>query len=46
MENKISVVLPIKSGKSLSFDEYFSKCIQSVQNQASYVEELVIGKYL
>jgi glycosyltransferase involved in cell wall biosynthesis len=42
MENKISVVLPIKSGKSLSFDEYFSKCIQSVQNQASYVEELVI----
>ena len=42
MENKVSIVLPIKSGKSISFDEYFSKCIQSVQNQSLYVEELVI----
>jgi glycosyltransferase involved in cell wall biosynthesis len=42
MENKISVILPIKSGKSNLFDEYFAKCIQSVQNQNSYVEEVVI----
>jgi hypothetical protein len=42
MENKISVILPIKSGKNNLFDEYFAKCIQSVKNQASYVEEVVI----
>ena len=42
MENKISVVLPIKSGKNSLFDEYFGKCIQSIQNQSSYVEEVVI----
>ena len=42
MENKVSVVLPIKSGKSSLFDEYFTKCIQSVQSQTPYVEEVVI----
>ena len=42
MENKISVILPIKSGKNNLFDEYFTKCIQSVQNQNTYVEEVVI----
>jgi glycosyltransferase involved in cell wall biosynthesis len=42
MENKVSVVLPIKSGKYGLFDEYFTKCIQSVINQSSYVEEVII----
>lgn len=42
MENKISVVLPIKSGKNSLFDEYFSKCILSVKNQSQFVEEVVI----
>jgi glycosyltransferase involved in cell wall biosynthesis len=42
MENKVSVVLPIKSGKYGMFDEYFTKCIQSVSNQSSNVEELII----
>jgi hypothetical protein len=42
MENKISVVLPIKSGKLGQFDEYFTKSVMSVKNQESYVNELVI----
>ena len=42
MENKISVVLPIKSGKLAQFDEYFAKSVLSVKNQESYVNELVI----
>ena len=33
MENKISVVLPIKSGKLAQFDEYFAKSVLSVKNQ-------------
>jgi hypothetical protein len=44
MENeiKISVVLPIKSGKSPFFDDYFNKAITSVKNQGEYVQELII----
>ena len=42
MENKISVVLPIKSGKYGLFDEYFTKAIQSIKNQSSYVEEVIL----
>jgi hypothetical protein len=42
MENKISVILPIKSGKYGLFDELFSKAIQSIKNQLPYVEEVVL----
>jgi glycosyltransferase involved in cell wall biosynthesis len=42
MENKVSVILPIKSGKYGMFDEYFLRCVQSVKNQSDYVEELII----
>lgn len=42
MENRISVVLPIKSGKSKLFDEYFEKCMLSVLAQGENVNELVI----
>jgi hypothetical protein len=41
-ETKISVVLPIKSGKSPFFDDYFNKAISSVKNQGTIVEELII----
>lgn len=41
-ETKISVVLPIKSGKSPFFDDYFNKAITSVKNQGEYVDELII----
>ena len=37
MENTISVVLPIKSAKSIDFDTFFEKAIQSVKNQKDYV---------
>jgi hypothetical protein len=37
MENKISVVLPIKSGKYGLFDEYFTKAIQSIKEYAGKV---------
>jgi len=42
MENKISIILPIKSSKNTFFKEYFEKSIVSVKNQAPYVEELII----
>jgi hypothetical protein len=42
MENTISVILPIKSGKALDFDTFFEKAIQSVKNQKEHVNELII----
>lgn len=44
MENKntISVILPIKSGKAIGFQDFFDKSIQSVLNQGNNVNELVI----
>ena len=42
IENKISVILPIKSGKAIEFKEFFDKCIQSIRNQGEYLEELII----
>jgi hypothetical protein len=41
-KNTISVVLPIKSGKAIGFQDFFERCIQSVKNQGEYVNELVI----
>jgi len=41
-ENKISVILPIKSGKAIDFREFFDKCIQSVKNQGEFLGELII----
>jgi hypothetical protein len=41
-KNTISVVLPIKSGKAIDFQDFFGRCIQSVKNQGEYVNELVI----
>jgi glycosyltransferase involved in cell wall biosynthesis len=41
-ENKVSVILPIKSGKAISFVDFFDKAIQSVKNQKDYVNELII----
>lgn len=38
----VSVILPIKSSKTLNFDEYFSKAIQSIKNQKLGINELVI----
>jgi len=38
----ISVILPIKSSKAKDFEIYFEKAIQSVQNQKSTVDELII----
>ena len=40
--NTISVVLPIKSSSALSFEDFFEKCIKSVQYQKDNVNELVI----
>ncbi len=40
--NTISVVLPIKSSSALSFEDFFEKCIKSVQYQKENVNELVI----
>jgi glycosyltransferase involved in cell wall biosynthesis len=42
IENKISVILPIKSGKAIEFKEFFDKCIQSIRNQGDYLNELII----
>jgi glycosyltransferase involved in cell wall biosynthesis len=44
MENKVdvSVILPMKSSKAKDFEEYFNKAIQSIQNQITQVNELVI----
>lgn len=41
-KNTISVVLPIKSGKAIGFEDFFERCIQSVKNQGEHVNELVI----
>lgn len=38
----VSVILPIKSGKTLGFTEYFEKCIKSLQNQKVEINELII----
>lgn len=40
--NKISVVLPIKSSSPFAFEDFFSKCIESVKYQKDNVEELLI----
>ena len=42
MENKISIILPIKSSKNVFFKEYFEKSMASVKNQIPYFEELII----
>jgi glycosyltransferase involved in cell wall biosynthesis len=42
MENKISVILPIKSAKAMQFEDYFNRAITSVTNQKDFVDELVI----
>jgi len=42
MENKVSVILPIKSGKVLQFEDYFEKSVLSVKMQEKFIEELVI----
>ena len=44
MENKfnVSVILPIKSAKVKDFNEYFNKCITSLKNQQTKINELVI----
>jgi hypothetical protein len=41
-KNTISIILPIKSGKAIGFEDFFDKCIQSVKNQKEYVNELII----
>lgn len=44
MENKLSlsVILPIKSSKTKDFEDFFKKCINSLQNQQTGFEELLI----
>lgn len=42
MKNTISVILPIKSAKSIGFEDFFEKSIQSVKNQKDYLSELII----
>ncbi len=44
MENKLSlsIILPIKSSKVKDFEDYFNKAIESINNQQTGVEELVI----
>lgn len=44
MENKntISIILPIKSAKAIDFEEFFGKCIKSVETQKDFIDELVI----
>lgn len=41
-KNQISVILPIKTGKTLAFTDFFEKCIQSVKYQNEYLKELII----
>jgi len=41
-KNQISVILPIKTGKTLAFTDFFDKCIQSVRYQNEYLKELII----
>jgi glycosyltransferase involved in cell wall biosynthesis len=38
----VSVILPIKSGKSNGFTEYFEKCIESLKIQKVSINELII----
>jgi len=38
----VSVILPIKSGKSNGFTEYFEKCIESLKIQKVGINELII----
>lgn len=38
----ISVILPIKSSKAKDFETYFQKAIESLQNQKTQIDELVI----
>jgi glycosyltransferase involved in cell wall biosynthesis len=40
--NKISIILPIKSGKAIGFEDFFKKAIESVKNQKDFLEELII----
>jgi hypothetical protein len=40
--NTISIILPIKTGKTLGFADFFDKCIQSVKYQNDHVNELII----
>ena len=40
--NKISVILPIKTGKAFGFPDFFDKCIQSVKYQNENINELII----
>jgi glycosyltransferase involved in cell wall biosynthesis len=40
--NKVSVVLPIKSGKAIGFEDFFKRAIESVKNQKDFLEELII----
>jgi len=43
MENfNVSVILPIESSKHKDFTEYYEKCIQSILNQQTSVNEVVI----
>lgn len=41
-KHSISVILPIKTGKTKFFEEYFEKAILSLQNQKEKVDELII----
>jgi glycosyltransferase involved in cell wall biosynthesis len=38
----VSVILPIKTSKSLNFEDYFAKCIESLKIQNLPINELVI----
>ena len=39
----VSVILPIKSLSARGFEDYFEKCIQSLKNQKTQINELIIG---
>lgn len=38
----VSVILPLKSAGAIDFKEYFTKCIESIKNQKTKINELVI----
>lgn len=38
----VSVILPLKTSTAKDFDEYFDKCVQSLKNQKTKINELVI----
>ena len=38
----VSVILPIKSSSSAWFEDYFKKCIQSLNEQVVKINELII----